>query len=97
MDVIKWVSSKLFTQWRHLLICRMVAETISVISSDHSYQHNASDLNVMYMFVIKVGQPQEFGATYNISLCVVTIAVFNILIFSETTSRWRLILCHYIP
>ena len=38
------------------------------------------------------------GATYKNSLCVVTKAVFNILIFfSETTSRWHLILCHYIP
>ena len=33
----------------------------------------------MYMFVTKVGQPQE---AYNNSLCAVTKAVFNIFIFS---------------
>ena len=36
---------------------RMVAETISVICSEHSYQHSAPC--DMYMFVIKVGHPQE--------------------------------------
>ena len=41
------------------------------------------------------------GAIYNHdnnSLCAATKAVFNILIFfSENTSRWHLIFCHYIP
>ena len=38
------------------------------------------------------------GATCNTGLFVAPEAVFNILIFfSETASRWRFILCHYIP
>ena len=47
MDVLSGCSSKLFTQWRLLLICRMVAEISSVIKSDHSYQHSAPDLALM--------------------------------------------------
>ena len=39
-------SSNFFTQWRHLSICHMVAEseTISVKCTEHGYQHSASDL-----------------------------------------------------
>ena len=38
------------------------------------------------------------GATYNTKLFIWAKTVFNILIFfSETITRWRLILCHYIP
>ena len=44
-----------------------------------------------------VGYLQEVIVAPPIILCAMTKGVFNILIFfSETTSRWRLILCHYV-
>ena len=93
MTVIGGCSSKLFTQWRHLSICCMVAETISVICSEHSYQHSAPDLALMlctcFCNISGSSARSYCGTTYNTSLCVVTEVFFNILIFfSETKSRW---------
>ena len=42
-------SSKLFTSGATYGICCMVAETIYVICSEHSYRHGAPDLAVMLM------------------------------------------------
>ena len=83
-------------------ICRMVAETISVKCTEHSYQHSAPDLTLMlclHICNLDMSSSRSYcGATCNTSLCAMKKGVFNILMFfSETTSRWCLILCHYIP
>ena len=47
MDVIKWVLLKVIHTVAPPIDLRMVAETISVICLDHSYQHSAPDLALM--------------------------------------------------
>ena len=73
-------------------ICDMVAETVSVKCTEHSYQHSASDL-ALILYVCNLGGSSArsyCGATYNTSPCAMTKAVFSILIFfSKTTSRWH--------
>ena len=54
----------------------------------------------IHIFVMYVGCAQKIivAPLMILELFAWAKVVFNILIFfSETTSRWRLILCHYIP
>ena len=66
-------------------ICHMVAETISVKCTEHSYQHSASDLAlILYVHVCNLGGSSVrsyCGATYNTSPYAMTNRVYNILIF----------------
>ena len=67
----------------------MLAETVSVKCLEHSYQHSAPDLALMYVHVYNLGGSSArsyCGATYNTSLCAMTKGVFNILIFFSEPS-----------
>ena len=53
----------------------MVTETISIKCTEHSYQHSASDLALMLIYVCNQGGSTArsyCGATCNTSLCVMT-------------------------
>ena len=98
---IRWPGPALIFRWRQWYQLDILAEAISVKCTEHSYQHSAPDLALMLCTCLQPRWVNRKKLLWRhlkyITLCDDK-GVFNILIFfSETTSRWRLILCHYIP